>query len=350
MKKLYFIMLFFTFCVFAQIQIDWDEIPHEIGTQITQNSAGNVTVNLGTTGGPQEWNFLQPMGSEEGTAIIIESSSAPFIDSFPGTNLVDYSPSDTGEVYLYHVLDNNFIKTLGMVGIVEGDTFLHKYEPPFLQPLPLKYGDSWRYSWGFQMKEETGTIEYFYFGTKNINAFGTVNIPYGSYECLRVCSYDTIVMKITIPGFSYSDTVTSISYQFLAEDYGTVVSVWSFPEETDPNFTNALTLDRLTSFTGKAEETENLNRIKCLSFPQLFSDYVTIRYSLSEKGYVELTLHDISGRIVKTLVNTPQEKGEYTYKWYGEDSIGNLLPCGIYFYKLKVDNNKIHTGKIVLMR
>jgi len=190
--KLYIIIsLVFTFSLFGQIVIDSDDIPHNVGTQWTKNSADSVTVDLGSTGGPQTWDFTsQPMGSENATLIIVEPSSTPYTDSFPGTNLVYSSPSDT--VYQYYNLNSDCIISLGM-GCASGTTpFLWKYDPLDSTPSPQSYGNSHKFHYGFTEEISAGNyLEYSHYGVREYDAYGTVNIPYGSFDCLRIRTYDT---------------------------------------------------------------------------------------------------------------------------------------------------------------
>jgi len=53
-----------------------------------------------------------------------------------------------------------------------------------------------------------------------------------------------------------------------------------------------------------------------------------------ESSHVELTIYNILGQKVKTLISTHQEVGEYTLTWNGLDENNNRLSSGIYFYKL----------------
>ena len=59
-----------------------------------------------------------------------------------------------------------------------------------------------------------------------------------------------------------------------------------------------------------------------------------------------LNIYDITGRLVQTLVNNaPLNPGTVTYKFNGSN-----LASGVYFYTLIVDNNKIDTKKMVLVK
>jgi len=56
------------------------------------------------------------------------------------------------------------------------------------------------------------------------------------------------------------------------------------------------------------------------------------------------------GRLVKTLVNGQQKAGSYTIEWDSKDTNGELLPSGIYFVELKVDDKFTQAKKLLLLR
>lgn len=64
--------------------------------------------------------------------------------------------------------------------------------------------------------------------------------------------------------------------------------------------------------------------------PNPFSQYTTIRYSLSKPGNINLALYDINGRLVKVMVNAWKEPGTYSVQLEK-----NILHAGLYFYKMQ---------------
>lgn len=70
------------------------------------------------------------------------------------------------------------------------------------------------------------------------------------------------------------------------------------------------------------------------NFPNPFSRSTTITFG-SEGGLVTIQLFDVSGRLVKTVINQPMEKGKHSVT-INRDG----LPAGTYFYKLTNGRNK----------
>jgi hypothetical protein len=83
--------------------------------------------------------------------------------------------------------------------------------------------------------------------------------------------------------------------------------------------------------------------------PNPFNPRTTIQFSLMRKGHVELAIFDLSGRKVTTLVTQDLGSGDYTVTWDGTDQRGNVLPSGLYLYRLHTDHN-ILARKMILLR
>lgn len=69
------------------------------------------------------------------------------------------------------------------------------------------------------------------------------------------------------------------------------------------------------------------------NYPNPFNPETVIKYSLPEETHVNLSIFDISGKLISNLVNKRQRAGEYSVKW-----IDNNISSGVYFYKLKTAN------------
>jgi hypothetical protein len=80
------------------------------------------------------------------------------------------------------------------------------------------------------------------------------------------------------------------------------------------------------------------------NYPNPFNPTTTIRYRLAESTAVTLTVYDMNGRVVSTLVNDRQNAGEYTVAFDASS-----LASGVYVYRL-VAGSHVFTQKLTLIK
>jgi len=80
------------------------------------------------------------------------------------------------------------------------------------------------------------------------------------------------------------------------------------------------------------------------NFPNPFNPSTSIQYAVSSRQFVKLTVYDLLGREIETLVNEEKPAGTYEITWYSEN-----LPSGVYFYQLKA-GSYLETKKMLLMK
>lgn len=87
------------------------------------------------------------------------------------------------------------------------------------------------------------------------------------------------------------------------------------------------------------------------NFPNPFNAETTIRYDVPMKntGHISLTIYNISGQMVKMLVNEYQAPGQYILNWDGSDEAGRPVSSGIYLCKLQASNFQ-DVRKMMLIR
>lgn len=85
------------------------------------------------------------------------------------------------------------------------------------------------------------------------------------------------------------------------------------------------------------------------NYPNPFNPVTTISFSVERKTNVNLSIFNILGQKVFTMVDGELEAGAYELPWEGLDDHGDQVASGIYFYKMYTDDF-VETRKMVLMR
>lgn len=85
------------------------------------------------------------------------------------------------------------------------------------------------------------------------------------------------------------------------------------------------------------------------NFPNPFNAATTLRYAVPRAGWMELSVYDILGRRVRTLVEGQAQAGVYTVVWDGTDKVGRLAGSGVYFCVLRAGQVR-RVQRLVLLR
>ncbi len=85
------------------------------------------------------------------------------------------------------------------------------------------------------------------------------------------------------------------------------------------------------------------------NYPNPFNPETQISYKLSAGGFTSLSVYDLLGREIKTLVSKEQSAGSYTISWNGKNEFGNSVPSGVYMYTLKT-GSFCESRKMILMK
>ncbi|MFZ1460823.1 MAG: T9SS type A sorting domain-containing protein, partial [Ignavibacteria bacterium] len=83
------------------------------------------------------------------------------------------------------------------------------------------------------------------------------------------------------------------------------------------------------------------------NYPNPFNPSTKISYSIPSEGKVSLSIFDMTGKEVKSLVNSVQTAGYYSVSFDGSS-----LASGVYYYRVTVtgQNNFVATRKMLLVK
>ena len=85
------------------------------------------------------------------------------------------------------------------------------------------------------------------------------------------------------------------------------------------------------------------------NYPNPFNAATSIDFSLAHTARVNLSIFDISGQKVHTLVDETLGAGRHTVRWPGVGSNGQIVASGAYFYRLRTDRAS-ETKRLILLK
>jgi hypothetical protein len=85
------------------------------------------------------------------------------------------------------------------------------------------------------------------------------------------------------------------------------------------------------------------------NYPNPFNPVTTLSFVLDRPSAVTLTIYDVTGRRIATVIDEPMSEGPHDVLWESTDIGGHTLSSGVYFYRLKAGNRTM-TKKMVLLK
>ena len=85
------------------------------------------------------------------------------------------------------------------------------------------------------------------------------------------------------------------------------------------------------------------------NYPNPFNPTTKISYDLPDASVVSLSIYDLMGREIRTLINSEQSAGFKIIQWNATDNLGKSVPAGMYIYTIQAGEFR-QTRKMVLLK
>jgi hypothetical protein len=154
-----------------------------------------------------------------------------------------------------------------------------------------------------------------------------------------------IIVKVTFA----SGPDTSIR---VMNDYNNQTYFWNFNRQPssisfDPN--NEIVIKQGSTVPGIVTEVKNNNEIPFTynlyqNYPNPFNPVTVINYDIANKGFVNIKVYDVTGKVVAEPVKEEKNPGKYQYTFHTGD-----LASGIYYYVIKA-GDFTDSKKMVLVK
>jgi len=84
------------------------------------------------------------------------------------------------------------------------------------------------------------------------------------------------------------------------------------------------------------------------NYPNPFNPRTAIRYSLPVSGHVELSVYNLLGQRIRTLINETQRPGFHSIDWDGLNEQHRPVSSGIYLYILRTEKDLLSRRMLLL--
>ena len=121
--------------------------------------------------------------------------------------------------------------------------------------------------------------------------------------------------------------------------------------ETDEYFGEAPDMGALERYNvSQNNDVVNPTLLNLHNYPNPFNPKTTISFTLNNENKVNISVYNLKGQKIKTLVDKKYQKGSHTVSWEGRDSNEKEVASGIYFYKFSGLNGKNIIRKCALIK
>ena len=97
------------------------------------------------------------------------------------------------------------------------------------------------------------------------------------------------------------------------------------------------------------EELIPASGLQLLNRPNPFFHNTTISYGIKVSAPTKITIYNLKGQLVKTLVDETKSRGQYETIWNGRDNSDNKVSSGVYYYRLEA-GGETKTAKMLLLQ
>lgn len=151
----------------------------------------------------------------------------------------------------------------------------------------------------------------------------------------------TTVQDISAKDYQVSNLTKGTKYFWRVRSIGKdgSISGYSQPESFVPSQPTDVTPENVIPQTFELSQ----------NYPNPFNPTTIIKYAIPQNAVVTLSIYNMLGQKIKTLISEQKNAGTYSVQWNGDNEFGQKVSSGAYLYKINA-GNFIKTMKLILMK
>jgi hypothetical protein len=261
---------------------------------------------------------------------------------------IGFMGTDNGELLKTTNCGVNWTKIYTSVYIHYTDMYFKDSLTGFLASVELYKTTNGGVNW---QSQALPTIPGSNYTDKSINKFSLINDTI--YTVFSKVNYPNnqsraVIYKSTNGGLNWGYQIPDTSYHISGIFFIKFISGkkgWCY--RTNPEGIITYTGGDSTIYTGINNNLASVTNDFVLfqNYPNPFNPATNIKYKIEKTSSVKIIVFDISGKEIRTLINKKQSKGDYEVRFDG-----NVFSSGVYFYSFFVDNNRIDTKKMIMIK
>jgi photosystem II stability/assembly factor-like uncharacterized protein len=86
------------------------------------------------------------------------------------------------------------------------------------------------------------------------------------------------------------------------------------------------------------------------NYPNPFNPTTTISYSLLQEEMIDISIYNVKGEKIRTIIDEFTPVGNHKVIWNGDDESGKVVSSGVYFYKISTGSGYTSSKKMILLK
>jgi hypothetical protein len=214
-------------------------------------------------------------------------------------------------------------------------------------------GSNWFGLW----KSNNGQTFHFRWGIDDVSDFSTTISPdtwyhvAGTYDAFEETAslylngnVDRLIQNADIPTAANSALRIGITLQNHEDFVGTIDDVRVYNRALDESEIHTLFTVTAIDIFGNLDEYNVPKTYRLSNYPNPFNPTTIINYELPITDYVELSIYNLTGQKITTLISETKSAGTYTIEWDA-----STFASGVYYYELRTSDYRI-VKKMILMK
>lgn len=374
MLKNYFLAFLFTLqlTTFAQLTINSSDLPNG-GENIRTSVAVTTTEDPALTGAGYTWDFTSLTPSLQRNEIFDAAGTYTgyynaLYSQFTGVpttygkvnftaSLLPIPGMTVSMAYDFFRKSSTSLKQVGLAYTLNDSLPLpFEYtQADYVYNFPLNYGnsDSCNFKYSPHHIIPAGTLPFYYGGTgtriNEVDGWGTLTTPYGSFPTLRIKSTvtqtDTIFLDSVTGGISL-ERPTKIEYKWLTP--GAKIPLLQIDENIilgAPQVTSIIYIDSLRSEVPYIGINEINSSSEFKVFPNPATEEINVQYTMTVSGKVSINIYNSLGQLISVVVDGITLAGKQTIS-LNTKALG--LKAGVYF--ISVETGRTRDVKRIVIR
>ncbi|NLP12221.1 PKD domain-containing protein [bacterium] len=161
----------------------------------------------------------------------------------------------------------------------------------------------------------------------------TENLGFLMYRAeTRDGAYEQISEEM-IPGAG----TTATAHTYLFEDHNTTANQTYYYKLADVDYNGRLRMHGPVQIMASAPSEYRLEQ----NYPNPFNPETRLSFSLKEAGFTTLTIFNLNGQEIRSLIAKHLNAGSHSCSWDGKDQLGRTMSSGTYLYKLRINGFEV---------